>query len=82
MKSWLIPDWRNAWRFLTVQASAGVVLLATAYDYMPTVREYLPEGWVKWAALLIIVARILKQQIPDAKSSAFPQASSAGPSVK
>jgi hypothetical protein len=26
------------------------------------VREYLPEGWMKWAALLVIAARILNQQ--------------------
>lgn len=62
----LIPDWRDAWRFLSVQAAAAVALLATAYDYLPAVREYLPEGWVKWAALLVIAARILNQRMPGA----------------
>lgn len=55
----LIPDWREAWRFLSVQLAAGTALLATAYDYLPAVREYLPEGWVKWAAILVIAARVL-----------------------
>jgi len=64
VNTWLIPDLRNAWRFLSVQVSAGIVLLATAYDYLPAVRDYLPEGWVKWAALLVIAARILNQKIP------------------
>ncbi len=42
----LIPDWRSAWRFLSVQLAAATALLATAYDYLPAVRSYLPEGWV------------------------------------
>jgi hypothetical protein len=58
----LIPDWRQAWRFFSVQAAAALALLAAAYDYLPAVREYLPEGWMKWAALLVIAARILNQQ--------------------
>jgi hypothetical protein len=57
-----IPEWRQAWRFLSVQAAAALALLAAAYDYLPAVREYLPEGWMKWAALLVIAARILNQQ--------------------
>ena len=64
----LVPDWRQAWRFMSVQAAAALALLATAYDYMPAAREYLPEGWVKWAALVVIAARILNQKTAgDAK---------------
>lgn len=58
----LVPDWRQAWRFLSVQAAAALALVAAAYDYLPAVREYLPDGWVKWAALLVIAARILNQK--------------------
>ncbi len=58
----LIPDWRDAWRFLSVQLAAAIALLAAAYDYLPMIRDYVPEGWVKWAALLIIAGRVMHQQ--------------------
>ena len=61
----LIPDWRQAWRFLSVQLAAAIALLAAAYDYLPAIRTYVPEGWVKWAALLIIAGRVLHQAVPD-----------------
>ena len=61
----LIPDWRQAWRFLSVQLAAAIALLAAAYDYLPAIRTYVPEGWVKWAALLIIASRVLHQSVPD-----------------
>lgn len=57
----LIDNWRAAWRMLSVQAAAILAVLAAAYDYMPTLHTYLPDGWVKYAALLVIVARIIKQ---------------------
>ena len=62
----LIPDWRHAWRFLSVQLAALIALLATAFDYLPVIRTYVPDGWVKWAALLIIAGRILNQSVPAA----------------
>lgn len=58
----LTPDWRNAWRWLSVQLAAATALLATAYDYLPAIRTYVPDGWIKWAALLIIAGRILHQR--------------------
>lgn len=64
MKLRLVPDWRHAWRFLSVQLAAVIALLATAYDYLPVIRDYVPEGSVKWAALLIIAARVMNQRLP------------------
>jgi hypothetical protein len=60
----LVPDWRDAWRFLSVQLAAAIALLAAAYDYLPVIRDYVPEGWVKWAALLVIAGRVLHQSVP------------------
>ena len=57
----LIPNWREAWKFMSVQLAAILALLSFAYDYLPAVQQYLPEGWVKWMALGIIVVRIVKQ---------------------
>lgn len=57
----LVPDWKSAWRWFSVQAAAALAVVAAAYDYLPALREYLPEGAVKWVAIAIIVARILNQ---------------------
>ena len=61
MKVELIDDWKDSWKFLSVQLAAALALLDTAYEYLPAVQTYLPEGWVKWLALAIIVGRIIKQ---------------------
>lgn len=61
MKVKLIDDWKDSWKFLSVQLAAALALLDTAYEYLPAVQTYLPEGWVKWLALAIIVGRIIKQ---------------------
>lgn len=62
MKAKLIEDWRQSWKFLSVQLAAALALLDIAYEYLPAVQTYLPEGWVKWMALSIIVARVIKQR--------------------
>lgn len=62
MKVKLIEDWKQSWKFLSVQLAAALALLDVAYDYLPAVQSYLPEGWVKWIALTIIVARVIKQR--------------------
>lgn len=61
MKIGLVDDWKDSWKFLSVQLAAALALLDTAYEYLPAVQMYLPEGWVKWLALAIIVGRVIKQ---------------------
>lgn len=61
MKVKLIDNWKDSWKFLSVQLAAALALLDTAYEYLPAVQTYLPEGWVKWIALAIIVGRVIKQ---------------------
>lgn len=62
MKVPLIEEWQKAHKFFTVQLAALLVLLDIAYEYLPAVQAYLPEGWVKWFALAIIVARVVRQR--------------------
>lgn len=57
----LIDNWRKAHRMLTVQAATVLGLVAAAYEYLPAMRDYLPDGWVKFAFFIIIAARLLKQ---------------------
>lgn len=65
MKLKLIEDWKSAYKFLTVWLAVALGLLATAFEYLPAIQSYFPEGWVKWFALLIIIGRILKQNIDE-----------------
>jgi len=59
----LIEDWKQAWKFFSVQIAAVISLMGFAYDYLPAMQQYLPEGWVKWAALAIIAGRVIDQKI-------------------
>lgn len=56
-----IEDWQRAWRLLSVQLAALLAALDVAYDYLPAVQQYLPEGWVRWLALAIIAGRVIQQ---------------------
>lgn len=57
----LIENWRDAHKFLSVQIAAALALISAAYDYLPAMQQFLPPGWVKWAAAAIIVARVIQQ---------------------
>lgn len=61
MKLSLIENWRAAWRMLSVQAAAALAILAAAYEHLPALQAYLPEGWMKYGAMLVILARIVSQ---------------------
>ncbi|ALH23710.1 putative membrane protein [Pseudomonas phage PaMx11] len=59
----LIENWKQCWKLLSVQLAALLGLLDVAYEYLPALQSYLPEGWVRWAALAIIVGRIVKVKV-------------------
>jgi len=61
MKQVLVDNWKDAWKWMSVQLAAALALLDLAYEYLPAVQSYLPEGWVKWVAVAIIVGRLLNQ---------------------
>lgn len=61
MKIKLIENWKQCYKFLTVQAAILVSLVATAYEYIPAFQQYLPDGWFKYFALVIIAARVIQQ---------------------
>ena len=62
----LVDDWREAMRWASVWLTALVGMLATAQEYLPLMKEHLPEGWVKYATLAIIIARLWKQRSKNA----------------
>jgi len=59
-KPGLIPEWKQAWKFLSVQMAVVLAFLNTAYVYLPMMKEYLPESWVSGFAVIIIIARVIQ----------------------
>ena len=61
----LIENWKQAGKFWTVQLASVLILVDFAYEYLPVMQTFLPESWVRWVGLTLIVARILRQQLPS-----------------
>lgn len=62
----LIENWKQAWRLRSVQLAGLLVFVDFTYEYLPVMQMYLPEAWVRWTGLAIIVARIVRQRMPSA----------------
>lgn len=56
----LIPDLKDAWKFLSVQAATLVLMLDISYDQLPALRAVLPEGIMPYTVGIVIVARIIQ----------------------
>ena len=52
----------DAHKKFSVWAAGIFGTLAFAYDYVPAIHDYLPDGWAKFAIALILFARIIKQE--------------------
>lgn len=57
----LIPDWKQAYKFLSVQVAMLIVLLAGLQEVLPDLKEHLPAQWYAGLAVLVAVARVLAQ---------------------
>lgn len=71
MKNWLVPDWRDAWRWFSVRAmalsgAAGAAWLAVPDD----LRAAVPEEYLGIGALVLSVLGIIGRLVDQ--SSAEP----------
>lgn len=62
----LIPDWRLAWRFLSVQAAVVLALLSGLQaEVLPLAQPLIPPQYWPWVsgglALVIVLLRLVKQ---------------------
>lgn len=57
----LVEDWKQSWKFLSVQLASALVVLQLLQENMPALQPYLPEGWVKYIGLAIVIGRIVQQ---------------------
>jgi hypothetical protein len=63
----LIPEWKTAYRFLSVQANVIGMAMATGYATMyPQLKDTIPPdvmAWITGAVFVLgIVARVISQQ--------------------
>ena len=62
----LVDDWRKAWKWISIQLSVGLALIAPIWMAMPQdVKGIIPEGWNVWivsiVALSIAIGRLKDQ---------------------
>lgn len=67
----LIDDWRQAYRFVSMQCMALAVALQGAWEVMPPpLKDRLPDGWVTGISIALLVlgmvGRLVKQGGSDA----------------
>lgn len=56
----LVPDWRQAWRWFSVQALAAIIAFPIVWSTLPPeVREHVPDTWLPWIMLLIAIGGLL-----------------------
>lgn len=55
----IVEKWWKTW---SAQLLIAASFLAGLAEFLPEVRESLPEEWYRWAFLLILAARIVKQK--------------------
>lgn len=58
----LVADWKQGWKFLSVQLATVLVVLQVLEENLPAVQHMLPEGWVKYIGLAILIGRLIQQQ--------------------
>lgn len=73
----LIPDWRRAWRFFSVQAMAWATAIQVTWMSIPeAMRTTLPETIVHWVTVMLLVlgilGRVVKQPPQEADDGSAP----------
>lgn len=66
MRKILVENWKDCWKWASFWAATIIGMLAAAYEYSAALQEYLPDGWFKWAMLVVIAARLYNQTKPQA----------------
>lgn len=61
MTKYLIPNWKQAWRYVSVQLALLMTVLLGLEQLMPQIVTYLPPEWQLILSGAILVARIVQQ---------------------
>jgi protein-S-isoprenylcysteine O-methyltransferase Ste14 len=67
----LVENWKQAWRWFSVQALAAVALLPVVWPQLPPqVTAWLPESWRPWIIVALAVGGIMGRLIDQNKGKA------------
>lgn len=55
----IVENWYKAWSSWLLMLAIAVCETAA---YIPEVKEYLPAEWYRWVFIVIMVARVVRQQ--------------------
>jgi hypothetical protein len=64
--SWLVKDWRQAWKWFSVQAMVLDAAILSAWAAFPDdLKAVIPSGWIKGLAIALLIVgvagRVVKQ---------------------
>ncbi len=57
----MIPEWKKAWRFTSVQLAALLIALDLLAQYQPELRELIGDEYARYLGVAIIIARVMRQ---------------------
>ena len=67
----LVENWKQCWRWFSVQALAAVALLPVVWPSLPPqVTGWVPESWRPWILVLLAVAGIIGRLVDQQKGKA------------
>lgn len=65
-----LPNWRQAWRWFSMQALAAIIVIPMVWSMLPAdVKAYVPHDWQPWILVLIAAAGIVGRVIDQNKAS-------------
>ena len=65
----MVQNWRQAWKWFSVQAFAVIIALPAVWMALPAdVKAMVPDGWEKWIVAGIALAGLLGRLIDQQKA--------------
>jgi len=65
----MVQNWRDAWKWFSVQAFAVIIALPAVWMALPAdVKAMVPDGWEKWIVMGIALAGLFGRLIDQQKA--------------
>lgn len=69
MTKYLIPEWKQAYKYVSVQLAALLTVLLSLEPLVPQITAYLPPHWAAYLSGAILLARVIQQATTAVKES-------------